>query len=59
MLGVVTLVEDHSGSVVATVEPDSLGRFKIDSASGVYDLRIELDEGTRSIVAPRLQVGPE
>ena len=58
-LGEVSLVRDHCGSVVATVEPDCLGRFKIDSASGVYDLRIELDEGTRSVVAPRLQVGPE
>ena len=58
-LGEVSLVRDHCGSIVATVEPDCLGRFKIDSASGVYDLRIELDEGRRSVVAPRLQVGPE
>ena len=59
MLGAVSLMQEPCGTVVAAVEPDRLGRFKIDSASGVYDLRIELDEGTRSVVAPRLQVGPE
>jgi len=58
-LGAVSLMQEPRGTVVASIEPDCLGRFKIDSTSGVYDLRIELDEGTRSIVAPRLQVGPE
>lgn len=59
ILGAVSLMQEPGGTVVAAIEPDCLGRFKIDSVSGVYDLRIELDEGTRSIVAPRLQVGPE
>lgn len=59
ILGAVSLMQEPGGTVVAAIEPDCLGRFKIDSVSGVYDLRIELDEGTRSIVAPRLHVGPE
>lgn len=59
MLGAVSLMQEPCGTLVAAVEPDCHGRFKIDSASGVYNLQFELDEGTRSVVAPRLQVGPK
>lgn len=58
-LGEVALLAERTETLVATAIPDHLGRFKIDSPSGVYDLRIELDDGTRSIVAPRLEIGPE
>ena len=58
-LGVVTLVAEHTDTAVATAVPDAAGRFKLDSPAGVFDLRIDLDEGTRTVVAPRLEVGAD
>ena len=58
-LGAVTLVAEHTDTAVATAVPDQAGRFKLDSPAGVFELRIDLDEGTRSVVAPRLEIGPD
>ncbi len=58
-LGAVTLLAQHTDTPVATAVPDQAGRFKLDSPAGVFDLRIDLDQGTRSVVAPRLEVGPD
>ena len=58
-LGAVTLVAEHTDTAVATAVPDQAGRFKLDSPAGVFDLRIDLDEGTRSVVARRLEVGAD
>ncbi len=58
-LGAVTLMAEHTDTTVATAVPDQAGHFKIDSPPGVFDLRIDFDEGTRSVVAPRLEVGPD
>ncbi len=59
LLGAVSLLEEDGEAAVATALPDDLGRFKIESPAGVYDLLIELDDGTLSVVAPRLEVGPD
>jgi len=58
-LGAVTLVAEQTDTVVATAVPDQAGRFKIDSPAGVFDLRIDLDRGTRTVIAGRLEVGPD
>jgi len=58
-IGAVTLVAAHTDTVVATAVPDQAGRFKLDAHAGVFDLRIDLDDGARSIVAPRLEVGAD
>ena len=58
-LGAVTLLAEHTDTAVATAVPDQAGHFKIDSAPGVFDLRIDLDEGARSVIAPHLEVGPD
>ena len=58
-LGAVTLVAEHTETVLATAVPDQAGRFKLDTPAGVFDLRIDLDDGTRSVVAPRLEVGAD
>ena len=55
----VSLLQHRSDRVVATVVPDGPGRFKIESAPGVYDLLIELDRGTRTVLAQGLEVGQE
>ena len=55
----VTLVAEHSDTALATAVPDQAGRFKIDSDAGVFDLRIDLDDGTRTVVASRLEIGPD
>ena len=39
--------------------PDQAGRFKMDSVAGVFDLRIDLDDGTRTVIASRLEIGPD
>ena len=55
----VSLLRHRTDTVVAAVVPDDVGRFKLTSAPGVYDLQIELDQGTRTVLAPGLEVGPE
>ena len=55
----VTLVAEHTDTALATAVPDQAGRFKIDSEAGVFDLRIDLDDGTRTVVASRLEIGPD
>jgi hypothetical protein len=55
----VALLRHRTSTVVATVVPDDVGRFKLTSGPGVYDLQIELDQGTRTVLAPGLEVGPE
>ncbi len=55
----VSLLAEHTETTLATAVPDQAGRFKIDSRAGVFDLRIDLDDGTRSVVASRLEIGPD
>ena len=55
----VSLLRHRTSTVVAAVVPDDVGRFKLTSGPGVYDLQIELDQGTRTVLAPGLEVGPE
>lgn len=55
----VSLLAEHTETTLATAVPDEAGRFKIDSRAGVFDLRIDLDDGTRSVVASRLEIGPD
>ena len=55
----VTLLAEQTETVVATAVPDHAGRFKIDSPAGIFDLRVDLDQGTRSVIASRLEVGTE
>lgn len=55
----VSLLRQRTGTIVAAVVPDDVGRFKLMSGPGVYDLQIELDQGTRTVLAPGLEVGPD
>jgi anti-sigma factor RsiW len=55
----VTLVAEHTDTALATAVPDQAGRFKMDSVAGVFDLRIDLDDGTRTVIASRLEIGPD
>ena len=54
-----TLMAEHTDTAVATAVPDQAGHFKIDSPAGVFDLRIDLDEGASSVIVPQLEVGPD
>jgi anti-sigma factor RsiW len=58
-VGAVTLMAEHTDTALATAVPDQAGRFKIDSDAGIFDLRIDLDDGTRTVVASRLEIGPD
>ena len=52
-------MRDGSHLMADVFRPDGAGRFKIESGPGVYDLLIELDRGTRTVLAQGLEVGQE
>ncbi len=56
-VGPVALVAAGTTDPVATVAADQHGRFRIDAATGLYDLLVSLDQGQRVIVHPALEVG--